>query len=139
MRSSFKESISYTCPEQYLFLPTQFGTDRDAGLHAEARTILVEVLEIYSHMATATPAGRHASLQLMMRAKLLCYSGTVSDLVCVSNTVLRICLFAKTNNMSYLSPLATHITRRSMLASNTPVSLISTLTRSYLLQLKQLQ
>ncbi|KAL3782778.1 hypothetical protein HJC23_003099 [Cyclotella cryptica] len=74
----FQESISYTCPEQYQFLPAQFGAESH---NADASTTLIKVLTIYSNMTTATPAGRHAALQLLLRARFLRYSGTVSDLV----------------------------------------------------------
>ena len=82
MQTLLKESISYACPEQYQFLPAQFGAE-SAEQSADARTTLIKVLVTYTNMATATSAGRHAALQLLFRSRFLRYAGTVSNLVSI--------------------------------------------------------
>lgn len=82
----FHEFVCMSSHGQSTFLPSIFGRKSKAGssnsvANCDAKDILVKVLTLYVGKIDASSAvGRHAAVQLMLRASLLRFEGEVTNL-----------------------------------------------------------
>ena len=88
----FHESVCMSSHGQSAFLPAKFGKKGKAGssrssnlANCDAKDIIVKVLTVYIDKIDASTCrcGRHAAIQLMLRASLLRFEGEVSNLTYV--------------------------------------------------------
>jgi len=78
----FHESVCMSSHGQSTFLPSTFGKNSSSAKSRGAKDIIVKVLTLYIGNTNASPSniGRHAAIQLMLRASLLRFEGEVADL-----------------------------------------------------------
>lgn len=76
-QAGFHESVCMSSHGQSTFLPSTFGKKNH-----DAKDIIVKVLTLYigNMNASSSDIGRHAAIQLMLRASLLRFEGKVADL-----------------------------------------------------------